>query len=299
MGGGQEGVMSVPVSPLCCCVSPHSGGASRGRCSRSSSSASLGGGGDRESGRGHEGPRASHDGGGTTHLSLWRRWTCRRPSSAPKRCRAPSSSCSTNRLRDPGVWERQGGGARETQVLGGGGARRPRGRSQASRHSHGHIGFGSQLLLCLQQVALYGGGGGACHHPQGSQASTGGGARRLGGGARPPWGRSQASVGAEPQAPRGLTLAQQLLPCLLQLHQFSLQLGGGLQERGHRGGEEGTPQGWGRGDAEVGGTGHPRGPGLTCASRRCLCSSVMSSSCCQNSCLQGRVRQVSCDTHVT
>lgn len=143
------------------------------------------------------------------------------------------------------------------------------------------------------------GGGGACHHPQGSQASTGGGARRLGGGARPPWGRSQASVGAEPQAPRGLTLAQQPLPCLLQLHQFSLQLGGGLQERGHRGGEEGTPQGWGRGDAEVGGTGHPRGPGLTCASRRCLCSSVMSSSCCQNSCLQGRVRQVSCDTHVT
>lgn len=261
MGGGQEGVMSVPVSPLCCCVSPHSGGASRGRCSRSSSSASLGGGGDRESGRGHEGPRASHDGGGTTHLSLWRRWTCRRPSSAPKRCRAPSSSCSTNRLRDPGVWERQGGGARETQVLGGGGARRPRGREpgiQALTWPH-------RLRVPAAPLppaggALWGGGrslspptgepgihGGWSQAPGGwSQTSVGEESGLRGGGATGTQGAhpgSAASPVPPPVAPvqpptgRGST------------GEGTQGWGGGdtpgVGERGRRGGGDGTPQGSG------------------------------------------------------
>lgn len=249
--------MSVPVSPLCCCVSPHSGGASRGRCSRSSSSASLGGGGDRESGRGHEGPRASHDGGGTTHLSLWRRWTCRRPSSAPKRCRAPSSSCSTNRLRDPGVWERQGGGARETQVLGGGGARRPRGRSQASRHSHGHIGFGSQLLLCLQQVALYGGGAEpvtthrGARHPRGVEPGAWGVEPDLrGGGVRPPWGRSHRHPGGSPWLS---SFSRASSSCTSSASNWA-----GVYRRGDTGvGRRGHPRGGGEGTQRWGGRDTP------------------------------------------
>lgn len=81
-----------------------------------------------------------------------------------------------------------------------------------------------------------------------------------------------------------LTLAQQLLLLLLQSHQFSLQLGRDLGEKGGVG-EGGGDRGvlwWGEGRE-----------GLTCASRRRLCSSMMSSSWRQKSSLPGD--DVSCD----